>query len=91
MLSERGPFEAGRLVDIIKKVLPKGRALPEEEWRVRHRAILLLTWLHAAGLPLFGIYQGFGIVQSFAEGGDCRRRACSDLGQDQPQRPIGGR
>ncbi|MCG3114049.1 MAG: PAS domain S-box protein [Candidatus Manganitrophus sp. SA1] len=69
MLSERGPSEAGRLVDIIKKVLPKGRALPAEEWRVRHRAILLLTWLHAAGLPLFGIYQGFGIVQSVAEGG----------------------
>lgn len=60
--------QAGRALENIIKIIPEGRALPEKEWRVRHHAILILTWLHAFGLVAFGLYQGFGAVQSWAEG-----------------------
>jgi|SRR5579884_1106218 len=58
----------GRFLEIIRKILPEGRALPEKEWRARHNTILILTWLHAFGLTAFGLYQGFGALQSFTEG-----------------------
>jgi PAS domain-containing protein len=45
-----------------------GQAIPEKDWRVRHRGILILTWLQALGLAAFGIYQGFGVIQSVSEG-----------------------
>jgi len=53
---------------IFAKMIPEGRALPETEWKVRHRGILLLLWLHALGLTAFGIYKGYGVVQSLGEG-----------------------
>lgn len=56
-----------RPLETIRKILPEGRALPEKEWRIRHNAILILTWLHAFGLAAFGLYQGFGLFQSVAE------------------------
>src|SRR5581483_8459420 len=57
-----------RLRMAVRKLIPEGRALPEKEWRARHNAILTLTWFHALGLPLFGLYQGVGAAQSIAEG-----------------------
>jgi len=57
-----------RLVEMVWKIIPAGRAIPEKEWRVRHRGILILTWLQALGLAAFGIYQGFGVIQSVSEG-----------------------
>ncbi|MBI3804670.1 MAG: EAL domain-containing protein [Nitrospirae bacterium] len=65
---ERRRFQFSRLLGIIRKVIPEGRALPEKEWQARHRAILLLTWLHAVGLTAFGFYRGFGPLQSLGEG-----------------------
>lgn len=59
----------GGLWKIAGEILPEGRALPEKEWKDRHYWILLLTWLHALALTLFGFYQGFGPVQSLSEGG----------------------
>jgi diguanylate cyclase (GGDEF)-like protein/PAS domain S-box-containing protein len=53
---------------MIVDCIPEGRAIPEREWRVRHRGILILVWLHAIGLAAFGISQGFGAVQSVGEG-----------------------
>jgi PAS domain S-box-containing protein len=49
-------------------MIPEGRAIPEKEWRVRHRGILILAWLQALGLAAFGIYKGFGAIQSVSEG-----------------------
>lgn len=56
------------LLEIIWNMIPEGRALSEEEWRVRHRGILILIYLHAIGLAVFGVYEGFGVVQSASEG-----------------------
>lgn len=57
-----------RVLEIVWKMIPEGRAVPEKEWRVRHRGILILTWLQALGLAAFGIYKGFGAIQSVSEG-----------------------
>jgi len=58
----------GGLLEKIRKILPEGRALPRKEWSARHRWILILTWLHAVGLMLFGFYQGVGAGRSIAAG-----------------------
>lgn len=52
----------------LRQMIPEGRALSETEWRGRHRGILVLLWLHAVGLTAIGIYKGFGVSQSIAEG-----------------------
>ena len=36
--------------------LPQGRSLEHEEWARRHRGIVWLLWLHAIGLPAFGLW-----------------------------------
>ncbi len=53
-----------RLVD----VLPSGRTLPEDVWLRRHRALLALLWLHAAGLVLFAALRGNGLVHVLGHG-----------------------
>jgi PAS domain S-box-containing protein len=53
---------------VLRKFFPEGRALPEPEWRGRHRGILALLWLHAAGLSAYGLFRGFGAGQSLGEG-----------------------
>lgn len=40
--------------------LPKGDALDEPAWAVRHRGILYILWLHVLGVPLYGAYMGAG-------------------------------
>src|SRR3990170_5480087 len=57
-----------RFVEVVWEMIPEGRAIPEKEWRVRHRGILILIWLQALGLTAFGIYKGFGAIQSVSEG-----------------------
>jgi hypothetical protein len=49
--------------------LPSGHGLPESVWRRRHGGILLLLWLHAAGLAIFGVIRGFGVAHAVLEGG----------------------
>src|SRR3712207_2563070 len=50
----------GRLAKAARAVLPRGGSLPEESWRIRHRAILALLWLHAIGIAAFGVVAGYG-------------------------------
>jgi signal transduction histidine kinase len=38
--------------------LPKGHSLESEEWRRRHQGIVWLLWLHAVGVPGFGLLMG---------------------------------
>jgi len=38
--------------------LPKGASLPPETWRQRHRALLVIIWLHVGAIPLFAVTQG---------------------------------
>jgi signal transduction histidine kinase len=49
--------------------LPAGRALPEAEFRRRHRWLLAVLWAHAPALAAFGLLQGAGPVHALLEGG----------------------
>ncbi len=42
----------------LRAALPRGRALPETLWTARHRAIVLLLWVHVAGLAVLGMVEG---------------------------------
>ena len=52
--------------------LPSGRTLPDKDWRRRHRAMLTCCWLHAAGLTLFALAQGFGVSTASGRAGSSR-------------------
>jgi signal transduction histidine kinase len=41
-----------------RAVVPSGRSLPDEVWLPRHRAILVLLWLHVAGVAIFALWSG---------------------------------
>ena len=44
-----------RLLSRVRGTLPQGRSLPDEVWRGRHRAILLILWLHVPALALLAL------------------------------------
>ncbi|MDQ4143958.1 MAG: response regulator [Actinomycetota bacterium] len=52
----------------LRQFLPEGGTLPEATWRRRHRGIVILLALHAAGLPVVGIVRGYGVTHSLLEG-----------------------
>jgi signal transduction histidine kinase/DNA-binding response OmpR family regulator len=60
----RGAGESGW----VRRLLPTGLTLEPETWNTRHRAILVLLWIHAAALPLYGLLRGFGWVHVVSEG-----------------------
>jgi PAS domain S-box-containing protein len=71
-MPHKGVRVGGSLRDLagrVRRALPEGRPLPEEVWRSRHRVILVLLWLHAAGIVAFGVLVGAGLPHSLAEGG----------------------
>jgi diguanylate cyclase len=49
--------------------LPRGGNLPLTIWQRRHRGIVALLWLHALGIPLFGLAVGAGPIHALTEGG----------------------
>ena len=49
--------------------LPEGGSLPDDEWRRRHRAIMVLLWLHVLGLAIFGTLAGYDVLHSLADAG----------------------
>jgi signal transduction histidine kinase len=52
----RGAFEVAlQLLSRVRGRLPQGRSLPDDVWRGRHRAILLVLWLHGPGLGLLAV------------------------------------
>jgi len=57
-----------RFLESLRQSIPEGRAITPHEWRARHRGILVLIWLHAFGLTVFGLYEGYGVIQSAGEG-----------------------
>ncbi|MDR7276181.1 putative bifunctional diguanylate cyclase/phosphodiesterase [Catenuloplanes atrovinosus] len=48
----------------VRSVLPQGRPLPAEAWGRRHRAILWVLGLHAAGLYVFALIRGLAPAQA---------------------------
>ena len=51
----------------LRAVLPRGGGLPADVWHRRHTGLVLLLWLNAAGLAVFGILTGYSVVHSLAE------------------------
>ncbi|HJW58365.1 MAG TPA: methyl-accepting chemotaxis protein, partial [Actinomycetota bacterium] len=42
----------------VRGTLPQGRSLPDDVWRGRHRAILLVLWLHVPALAVLALATG---------------------------------
>jgi signal transduction histidine kinase len=47
-----------RLLSRVRGTLPQGRSLPDDVWRGRHRAILLILWLHVPALGVLAMAIG---------------------------------
>jgi signal transduction histidine kinase len=47
-----------RLLSRVRGTLPQGRSLPDDVWRGRHRAILLILWLHVPALAGLAMVTG---------------------------------
>ena len=50
-------------------LVPEGRHLPEAVWRRRHLGILVLLWVHAAGIAVFSVVRQFDVGHALLEGG----------------------
>ena len=57
-----------RLWDSFRYALPRGRSLTDDVWRKRHRAILVLLWLHSVGVFGFAFARGYGLPHALFEG-----------------------
>ena len=49
------------------RYLPQGGTLSEERWWKRHRGVLVLLWVHAAVIPVYGLIRGLGVVHLLVE------------------------
>ncbi len=58
---------ATRVALAVRGVLPRGQLLDPEVWERRHRGIVIVLWLHAAGLTLFGVVRGFGVAHTIQD------------------------
>ena len=60
-------MQATARANAVTALLPRGQTLPDDVFEVRHRWIQRLLWLHVAGLPVFGITQGYSVGHSLLE------------------------
>ena len=51
-------FVRPSFISRVQAALPEGRPLPEATWQARHRGIIILLWLHAIGIAVFGLPGG---------------------------------
>jgi signal transduction histidine kinase len=68
-MSMRTPARSGGPAARARRLLPRGHTLPDGEFRRRHRALLVLLWLHAVAVPLWGLERGYDVSHSALEGG----------------------
>ena len=59
----------GHLVQRARALLPRGAVLTDDEWWVRHRAILAVLWLHGPAVAMFATFRGKSAGHSAFEGG----------------------
>ena len=52
----------------IRGGLPDGKSLPDNLWLGRHRAILLLLWLHVPAITIFAVASAYGVRHTLVEG-----------------------
>ncbi len=57
----------GAFINTVRDTLPHGNLLPAEAWQRRHRAILVVLWLHVPLLLGVGVLTGHGLVHSSGE------------------------
>jgi diguanylate cyclase (GGDEF)-like protein/PAS domain S-box-containing protein len=57
----------GGVLATIRRALPEGRALADEEWASRHRWIVGLIYVHAVFFVFYGLIRGFGLIHSLTE------------------------
>ena len=57
-----------RFLGLLRGALPMGQTLPDEVWWTRHRVLLGILFLHALGLPVFGVAQGYGLTHGLVHG-----------------------
>jgi diguanylate cyclase (GGDEF)-like protein len=53
--------------DSVRRTLPRGRLLPLAAWESRHRAIVILLWLHVIALIVFAVATGHGVLYGVTE------------------------
>jgi PAS domain S-box-containing protein len=53
----------------IVSALPRGRTLPDDVWERRHRALVVLLWLHVIGLTVFAWLRGYNLQHGLLHGG----------------------
>jgi PAS domain S-box-containing protein len=53
----------------VRAYLPEGRELPQNVWNQRQRIVVTFVLLHAVGLTVFGLVQGWGAAYALGEGG----------------------
>ncbi|MBV8981345.1 MAG: GGDEF-domain containing protein, partial [Acidimicrobiia bacterium] len=58
---------AERTRSAVVNFLPRGGSLPYEEWKGRHRVIVIILWAHALGLTLFGVARGYTLVHTLGD------------------------
>jgi diguanylate cyclase (GGDEF)-like protein/PAS domain S-box-containing protein len=51
----------------VRNWLPRGRTLSQDAWARRHRAILIVLWLHVVALAIVGMATGHGAAHSLME------------------------
>ena len=56
-----------RTIGAVKRFLPRGGSLPYEEWQRRHRVIVVLLWVHAVGLTVFGLLRGYTLGHTLTD------------------------
>ena len=59
----------GALAARLRSWLPEGGWLRDDAWWRRHRALLVLLWLHAVGLPILGLLRGVEPAHALGESG----------------------
>src|SRR5262245_28725488 len=55
-----------RALSAIRDSLPRGGTLPEEDWRHRHTALVVSTWLCVLVLVPYGLAEGYTIWHTAA-------------------------
>jgi hypothetical protein len=70
MTTPAGPERPGPrrdAVGIIRAALPTGYPIDDEVWARRHRGVLVLVWLHVAGLGVYGLIRGYPVLHLGSE------------------------
>ena len=57
----------GRIGGWLRRALPEGRGLADDRWLPRHRVMTAVLWLHVVGLPVYGVYRGYGVLHCLVD------------------------